>query len=65
LGRVAGSLAELLGLARLVAELVALKRRGLSIALILTEPSPDDLGLPRQHGITSYGLWRDGRPRAG
>lgn len=49
----------------LVAQLLPLKRRGLSIALILTEPSPDDLGLPRQHGITSYGLWRDGRPRQG
>jgi len=49
----------------LVAQLLPLKRRGLSIALILTEPSPADLGLPRQHGISTYGLWRDGRPRAG
>jgi uncharacterized protein (DUF58 family) len=51
--------------ADLVARLLPLKRRGLSIALILTEPSPDDLGLPRGHGITTYGLWRDGRPSAG
>ena len=49
----------------MVARLLPLKRRGLSIALILTEPSPDDLGLPRGHGITTYGLWRDGRPSAG
>jgi uncharacterized protein (DUF58 family) len=49
----------------LVAQLLPLKRRGLSIALILTEPSPADLGLPRQHGITTYGLWRDGRPSVG
>ena len=51
--------------ADLVAQLLPLKRRGLSISLILTEPSPADLGLPRQHGISTYGLWRDGRPRAG
>ncbi|HJZ48051.1 MAG TPA: DUF58 domain-containing protein [Roseiflexaceae bacterium] len=48
--------------ADLVAQLLALKRRGLSIALILTEPTPSELGLPRKHGITAYGLWRDGRP---
>jgi uncharacterized protein (DUF58 family) len=48
----------------LVGQLLALKRRGLSIALIITEPSPADLGLPRKHGITTYGLWRDGRPSA-
>jgi uncharacterized protein (DUF58 family) len=46
----------------LVAGLLPLKRRGLSVALILTEPTAADLGLPRQHGITAYGLWRDGRP---
>jgi uncharacterized protein (DUF58 family) len=50
--------------AELVARLLPLKRRGLSIALILTEPTPADLGLPRRHGITAYGLWRDGRPSA-
>jgi hypothetical protein len=32
------------------------------VALILAEPTIADLGLPRQHGITTYGLWRDGRP---
>lgn len=46
----------------LVADLLPLKRRGLNLALILTEPTPDDLGLPRKHGIVTYGLWRDGRP---
>jgi uncharacterized protein (DUF58 family) len=46
----------------LVARLLPLKRRGLSVALIITEPTPADLGLPRQHGIITYGLWRDGRP---
>jgi uncharacterized protein (DUF58 family) len=46
----------------LVGRLLPLKRRGLSVALIITEPTPDDLGLPRRHGITTYGLWRDGRP---
>jgi uncharacterized protein (DUF58 family) len=46
----------------LVASLLPLKRRGLNIALIITEPSIEDLGLPRQHGITTFGLWRNGRP---
>ena len=46
----------------LVARLLPLKQRGLSVAVIITEPSPADLGLPRRHGIASYGLWRDGRP---
>jgi uncharacterized protein (DUF58 family) len=49
----------------LVEALLPLKRRGLNIALIITEPSADDLGLPRRHGITTYGLWRDGRPSIG
>ena len=49
----------------LVAQLLPLRRRGLSVALIITEPTPADLGLPRQHGITTYGLWRDGYPSAG
>jgi uncharacterized protein (DUF58 family) len=46
----------------LIGRLLPLRRRGLSVALIITEPTPADLGLPRQHGITAYGLWRDGRP---
>jgi uncharacterized protein (DUF58 family) len=46
----------------LVEGLLPLKRRGLNIALIITEPSAEDLGLPRRHGITTFGLWRDGRP---
>lgn len=48
--------------ADLVAELLPLRRRGLNVALIITEPTADDLGLPRRHGITTFGLWRDGRP---
>ena len=51
--------------ADLVAALLPLKRRGLNVALILTEPTPDELGLPRKHGITTFGLWRDGRPSVG
>ncbi len=46
----------------LIEALLPLKRRGLNLALIITEPSAEDLGLPRQHGIKSFGLWRDGRP---
>jgi uncharacterized protein (DUF58 family) len=49
----------------LVAGLLPLKRRGLNVALIITEPTPDDLALPRRHGITTFGLWRDGRPSVG
>ena len=48
----------------LIARLLPLQRRGLSVALIVTDPTPADLGLPRRHGITAYGLWRDGRPSA-
>lgn len=46
----------------LLAALLPLRQRGLHVALVLTEPTPDDLGLPRRHGIAAYGLWRDGRP---
>ena len=49
----------------LVAALLPLKRRGLNVALIITEPAIEDLGLPRKHGIAAFGLWRDGRPSAG
>jgi uncharacterized protein (DUF58 family) len=49
----------------LLAALLPLKRRGLNLALIITEPSIADLGLPRQHGITTFGLWREGRPSVG
>jgi uncharacterized protein (DUF58 family) len=49
----------------LVAQLLPLQRRGLSVALIIAEPAPADLGLPREYGIATYGLWRDGRPSAG
>jgi uncharacterized protein (DUF58 family) len=50
--------------ADLVARLLPLQRRGLSLALIITEPTPTDLGLPRRHGITTFALWRGGRPSA-
>jgi uncharacterized protein (DUF58 family) len=46
----------------LVQSLLPLQRRGLNLALIITEPTPADLALPQRHGIASYGLWRDGRP---
>lgn len=46
----------------LLAALLPLRQRGLHVALVLTEPTPEDLGLPRRHGIAAYGLWRDGRP---
>src|SRR5262249_5452441 len=49
----------------LIEALLPLKRRGLNIVLIITEPSAEDLGLPRRHGIATFGLWRDGRPRLG
>jgi uncharacterized protein (DUF58 family) len=49
----------------LVEQLLPLKRRGLNIALIITEPTSADLGLPRQHGFATFGLWRDGRPSVG
>ena len=49
----------------LIARLLPLQRRGLSVALIISEPTPSELGLPRQYGITTYGLWRDGRPKPG
>lgn len=48
-----------------LATLLPLKRRGLNTALILIEPTPDELRLPRQHGITTFGVWRDGRPSPG
>lgn len=47
----------------LLAALIPLRRRGLNIALIMVEPTPEELALPRAHGITTFGLWRDGRPQ--
>jgi uncharacterized protein (DUF58 family) len=49
----------------LLAALLPLKRAGLNLALIIAEPLPEDLGLPKRHGIAAYGLWRDGRPTRG
>ena len=46
----------------LLAQLLPLKRRGLNVALVMTEPTPEELAAPRSHGIATFGLWRDGRP---
>lgn len=46
----------------LLASLLPLRRRGLNIALVMTEPTPAELAAPRAHGIMTYGLWKDGRP---
>jgi uncharacterized protein (DUF58 family) len=47
----------------LLADLIALRRRGLNVALILAEPLAEELALPRRHGIAAFGIWRDGYPR--
>ncbi|MEN9935367.1 MAG: hypothetical protein RLZZ387_1946 [Chloroflexota bacterium] len=47
----------------LIAELLPLRRAGLNVAVVIAEPDPEDLGLPRRHGIAAYGLWREGRPQ--
>lgn len=49
--------------AEILPDTLALPRRGLNVALVIAEATPDDLGLARRHGIAAYGLWRDGRPR--
>lgn len=49
----------------LIAALLPMRRRGLSVALVLAEPAPEDLALPRAHGIAPFALWRDGRPERG
>jgi hypothetical protein len=46
----------------MVSALLPLRRRGLNVALIITDPLPEELALPRRHGIAAFGLWRDGRP---
>jgi uncharacterized protein (DUF58 family) len=46
----------------LVAQLLPLKRRGLNLALIITDAGPDDLGLARRYGIAAFDLPRAGRP---
>jgi uncharacterized protein (DUF58 family) len=46
----------------LVAELLPLRRAGLNIALVIAEALPEDLALPRRHGISAFALARDGRP---
>ncbi|HWQ14561.1 MAG TPA: DUF58 domain-containing protein [Roseiflexaceae bacterium] len=48
--------------AALLAELLPLKRAGLNLALIIAEAAPEDLGLPRRHGIAAFALSREGRP---
>jgi hypothetical protein len=39
-----------------------MRRRGLNVTLILTEATPEELALPRRHGIAAYTINRDGRP---
>ncbi len=46
----------------LLLSLLPLRRRGLNIALIMPEPTPEELALPRGYGISTYALLRDGRP---
>lgn len=49
--------------AELLDMLVPLKRRGLNLALIMTDADPEALARPRAYGLTTYGLFRDGRPQ--
>jgi hypothetical protein len=46
----------------LVAALLPLRRAGLNVALVIAEATPEDLALPRRHGLLAFGLGRDGRP---
>jgi uncharacterized protein (DUF58 family) len=45
-----------------LAEALGMRRRGLNVTLILTEATPEELALPRRHGIAAYTINRDGRP---
>ena len=40
----------------LLPELLALRRRGLQVALVLAAPTPEDLALARRHGVTALAL---------
>jgi uncharacterized protein (DUF58 family) len=51
--------------ADLLPDAIALRRRGLHVALVLPEAAPDDLALPRRHGIAAFAIDRQGRPEAG
>lgn len=42
---------------------LALRQRGLNVALVIAEALPDDLALARRHGIMAYALGRDAHPR--
>ncbi len=46
----------------LLAEALGMRRRGLNVTLIMTEATPDELALPRRHGIAAFTLNREGRP---
>lgn len=48
----------------LLMPLIALRRRGLNVVLILTDATPDDLARIRRHGIAAFVIRRDGRPQA-
>jgi uncharacterized protein (DUF58 family) len=49
----------------LLPEALALRRRGLEVALVIAEATPEQLALPRRHGIAAFALARDGRPATG
>jgi uncharacterized protein (DUF58 family) len=49
----------------LLAELLPLKRAGLNLALVIADAAPEELGLPRRHGIAAYSISREGRPAPG
>ncbi|HEU5089536.1 MAG TPA: DUF58 domain-containing protein [Roseiflexaceae bacterium] len=50
--------------ADMLPELVALRRRGLNVALVLADAAPGELQLARQQGIACYSLQRDGLPHS-
>ncbi len=49
----------------LLPDVIGFRRRGLNIALILTETIPDELALAHRNGVAAYILARDGRVEAG
>jgi uncharacterized protein (DUF58 family) len=48
--------------AELLPDAIALRRRGLHVALALAEATVDDLGLARRYGIAAFAINREGRP---
>jgi len=41
---------------------LALRQRGLNVALVIAEALTDDLALAHRHGVAAYDLGRDARP---